>query len=51
MLAAETGIKQVEIILSPVDFRKQVMPKQRKPLPAWTNELYAEINRRLVMLK
>ena len=51
VLAAETGIKQVEIILAPVDFRKQAMPEQRKPLPAWTNELYAEINRRLVMLK
>lgn len=51
VLAAETGIKQVEIILAPVDFRKQAMPKQRKPLPAWTVELYKSIHEKLNQLR
>jgi hypothetical protein len=50
VLVAETGFKQVDIILSPVDFRKQALPKLEKPLPAWTADLYAEIRKRLTAL-
>lgn len=51
VLVAETGIEKVEIILSPVDFRKQVLPKVEKPLPAWTAELYRTIQERLSQLR
>jgi murein L,D-transpeptidase YafK len=50
VLVAETGIEKVEIILSPVDFRKQTLPKAEKPLPAWTEGLYAGIRVRLAVL-
>lgn len=50
-LAAETGIENIRIILSPVDFRKRALPKLETPLPAWTNELYAEIQAKLAELK
>ncbi len=51
VLAAETGIEKIDIILSPVDFRKQKLPEQKEPLPAWTTELYREIQERLRLLQ
>ena len=51
VLAAETGIEKVDIILSPVDFRNQKLPEQKQPLPAWTTELYREIQALLLELK
>jgi hypothetical protein len=50
VLAAETGIKNIEIILSPVDFRKQPLPVLARPLPVWTKELYRDIQARLKLL-
>jgi len=49
-LAAETGLKNIEIILSPVDFRKQPLPTPVRPLPVWTKELYRDIQARLKLL-
>lgn len=51
VLAAETGIKNIDIILSPVDFRKTTLPKLEQPLPAWTQELYRDIYAKLLPLK
>jgi murein L,D-transpeptidase YafK len=51
VLVAETGIKNVEIILSPLDFRKQALPKMEKPLPAWTEGLYRSIRQKFEPLK
>ncbi len=51
VLAAETGIEKIDIILSPVDFRKRKLPEPKQPLPAWTGELYQKIQVALVKLQ
>jgi len=43
VLAAETGIEHVTVILSPVDFRVRDLPTDMPPVPPWTRELYARI--------
>ena len=43
VLVADTGIKNVEIVLSPVDFRIRTVPAQFSGLPLWTKELYSSI--------
>ncbi|MDA3874515.1 MAG: L,D-transpeptidase family protein [Kiritimatiellae bacterium] len=43
VLAAETGIENVSVILAPVDFRSEKLPEQMSEVPAWTSELYALI--------
>jgi hypothetical protein len=43
VLAAETGIDNISIILSPVDFRVQGLPEKRPALPPWANALYDSI--------
>jgi len=50
VLAAETGIAHISVILSPVDFRKRQLPAAMPPLPEWTPELYTSINRELERL-
>jgi hypothetical protein len=50
VLAAETGIDQVAVILSPVDFRHRDLPPTMPPVPAWTESLYASIRRELAGL-
>ncbi len=47
VLAADAGIANVTIILSPLDFRKQEMPRELASLPPWTGELYEAIVARL----
>ena len=47
VLAAQAGIANVTILLSPVDFRVRELPPQMPPLPAWTPALYADIRREL----
>jgi len=46
VLVAETGLPNVEVILSPVDFRTRDLP--RKVNPGWTDELYHIIKGRLL---
>lgn len=43
VLAAETGIDHVSIILSPVDFRETQLPAQMPLLPSWASSLYDAI--------
>ena len=43
VMAAETGIKNITVILSPVDFRKCDMGEMRRDLPEWTDILYEQI--------
>lgn len=43
VLAAETGIANLAVILSPVDFRIRDLPADHSPLPTWVHERYARI--------
>lgn len=43
VLAAETGIENVSILLAPVDFRKRSLPERMAPLPSRTQGLYDAI--------
>jgi murein L,D-transpeptidase YafK len=49
ILAAETGIENgnVSVILCPVDFRRNEIPKLSYSLPGWTDDLYERIRERL----
>lgn len=51
VLAAETGIKNISVILTPVDFRIRDAPSNSSPSPNWTPELYADICKALAPLK
>lgn len=46
LLAAETGIPRIQVLLSPVDFRKSRAPTDAS-LPKWTSELYAQLAREI----
>jgi hypothetical protein len=51
VLAAETGIKNISVILTPVDFRIHDLSPNSPPSPNWTPELYAAIKKALAPLK
>jgi len=51
ILAAETGIDNISVILSPVDFRRRAMPDIEHSLPEWTDVLYEQIKHKLSKLK
>jgi hypothetical protein len=46
VLAAETGTKNVSVVLSPVDFRERDVPEDAAR-PAWVSELYERLRREL----
>ncbi len=50
ILAAETGIDNMSVILSPVDFRERVFPEVTHTLPEWTDVLYEQIKQELSKL-
>lgn len=50
VLAADTGIENIKVILSPVDFRKAKLNKQGLKLPEWVDELYGTVSRELKRL-
>ena len=50
VLAADCGCSKLELILSPVDFRRRELPLSCWALPGWTEELYAEIRKKLAEL-
>jgi len=47
VLAALTGIGNVDVIVSPVDFRTRALPAQMPPTPEWTPALYARLREAL----
>lgn len=49
VLAADTGLRNAEVLLSPVDFRVENAPEM-PDLPPWTAALYADIRARLAQL-
>jgi L,D-transpeptidase catalytic domain len=51
VLAARTGLSNISVILSPVDFRRRELPAGLEQLPAWSGELYAEIRKAMVQFK
>jgi hypothetical protein len=51
VLAAQVGIDNVLVILSPVDLRIAPMPKLSYPLPTWIEVLYEQIKQELSKLK
>lgn len=50
VLAAETGIANVAIVVSPVDFRVRELPADMPPVPPWTAARYALIRAQLARL-
>jgi len=50
VLAADVGLKNITVILSPVDFRTGKTVTNTAKLPQWTTELYSEIKVRLAEL-
>ncbi len=51
VLAAETGIERIDVILSPVDFRVRELNGEPDGLPSWYPERCAELRRALSGLK
>jgi hypothetical protein len=50
VLAADTGLSNVTVVIAPVDFRKgKTIPKQAK-LPEWSAALYSQIKQQLAVL-
>lgn len=48
VLAARSGIENVEVIIAPVDFRLRSLPQEiLVSLPPWTGELHADVRRAL----
>lgn len=47
ILAARTGIQNISVILSPVDFRVRNLPDNMPPLPKWIDKLYPKIETEL----
>ena len=51
VLAAEIGIGNISVILSPVDFKTRSLPVDMPAVPKWTSELYHSIKRALEDLR
>ena len=51
VLAAESDIKNISVILAPVDFRVRELPPGAPSSPAWISKLYADIRNALALLK
>jgi hypothetical protein len=50
VLAAEAGIGHIEVILSPVDFRKRGLPSNMPDVSSWVPKLYSDIQEELLKL-
>lgn len=50
VMAADSGIDNIRVILSPVDLRVQDLPRSMPKVPPWTPELYADIRSELMKL-
>lgn len=50
VLAAETGIENIEVILSPVDFRVRELPARTSQPPDWMAGVYSNIRKELPKL-
>jgi murein L,D-transpeptidase YafK len=50
VLAAQTGIENVRVVLSPIDFRVRALPAALMPADEWAPALYAEVQAALAEL-
>jgi hypothetical protein len=50
VLAADTGIENVKIVIAPVDFRRGEEPRRLKYRPSWLPELYSNIREAMANL-
>jgi len=50
VLAADVAPENVDVILSPIDFRRALLPPRDPSTPPWVDELYLEIRRVLATL-
>jgi murein L,D-transpeptidase YafK len=50
VLAAETGLPKLRVILSPLDFRRRALPRSLVPARPWVPALYDEIRAELAKL-
>jgi hypothetical protein len=48
ILAAETGVDNISVILSPVDFRVRDFEGDFSKMPGWVPELYEQIKAELM---
>lgn len=51
VLAVDTGIRNVTVVLSPVDFRTRDLPDGMPPVPEWTQDLYGQLRSGLADLQ
>src|SRR5688572_11462325 len=51
VLAAETGVENIKLILSPFDFRTRPLPASVNAKPKWIPELYASIRSEMQQLQ
>ncbi len=51
VLAAETGINNISVILTPLDFRVRELPPNPTPSPGWVPQMYEDIRKALAPLK
>ncbi len=51
ILAAITGLNNISVILSPVDFRIRKLPDNMLTLPLWTDKLYDDIKQEMNKLQ
>lgn len=47
VLAADVGMKSVQVVISPVDFRRRALPAGHEPIRPWVPELYRRIEAEL----
>jgi hypothetical protein len=43
VLAAETGLKNIKLIIAPTDFRNKEIPAIAEGQPSWLPQLYTEV--------
>ncbi|MDA3800489.1 MAG: L,D-transpeptidase family protein [Kiritimatiellae bacterium] len=51
VMSAETGIDNISVILTPIDFRKQELPDDFIYAPIWVSNLYISIKTELLQLQ
>ena len=47
VLAADTRLTNITVLLTPVDFRVKALPASATNLPAWSGEIYEQLKPRL----